>query len=74
MGSPVQERGDSERSPDGQLRDQNGGKGDSPAIPDGWAWSALGEWAQSGPQTQPHVSVSPNVTGDLGCHSLPGWR
>lgn len=25
MGSPVQERGDFEGSPDGQLRDQNGG-------------------------------------------------
>lgn len=42
MGSPVQERGDSEGSPDGTAQGPEWGGGDSPAIPDGWAWPAAG--------------------------------
>lgn len=49
MGSPVQERGDSEGSPDGQLRDQNGGEGTVQRFQMGGPGLRLGEWAQSGP-------------------------
>lgn len=57
MGSPVQERGDSGGSSNRQLGDQNGVKR---AVQGFWMGGPgwwLGEWAQSGLQTQSHVSV-----------------
>lgn len=49
-GEEGQERGDSEGSPDGQLRDQNGGgEGTVQRFQMGGPGLRLGEWAQSGP-------------------------